>query len=460
MLLPRTLDAFVAASPVSVMVRGTLERIFDAQALQGLFENHAQRQYTRKLTFFQCVQVMSDVVFKTVPSVSAWYQSFADELTATRTALYEKLNHMEPPVCSALVGHSARVLAPVLQQLKNLPPPRLDGYRVRVLDGNHLGGTQHRLAELRPLRAAGLPAEVLALYDPQLDLILEVVCGEDAYAQERTLMRRMLRQTAAGDCLLIDRNFCTAGFLVALARRRAGFVVREHATLKPQELAPRRSGGKDAQGRRLYEQAVEVTDAASGQTLRLRRITLHLRKPTQDGETEIRLLTNLPAEVADAATVAALYAGRWTIEDAFGHLAVDLRCEIDTLGYPRAALLGFCVAVVAYNAVSMVKGAVRAAWGEQVVAEELSMHYLTLEVARTSEGMEIATGEESWAVFGRMSDPDFGQTMVQLAGRMQLSRYAKHKRGPKRPPPQKISGKHRHHFSTFRLIAQRKRCIP
>jgi hypothetical protein len=45
---------------------------------------------------------------------------------------------------------------------------------------------------------------------------------------------------------------------------------------------------------------------------------------------------------------------------------------------------------------------------------------------------------------------------MDLAGRMRLSQYRKHKRGPKRPPPKKISGRERHHVSTFRLLAQRK----
>jgi IS4 transposase len=72
---------------------------------------------------------------------------------------------------------------------------------------------------------------------------------------------------------------------------------------------------------------------------------------------EIHLLTNLPEKDADAVKVASLYADRWTIEHAFEHLTEDLRCEIDTLAYPRAALFGFCVAVMAYNAVSAVRSA-------------------------------------------------------------------------------------------------------
>jgi len=48
-----------------------------------------------------------------------------------------------------------------------------------------------------------------------------------------------------------------------------------------------------------------VSDDA-GNTLRLRRVTLLLDEPTQDGEREVVLLTNLPKRDADARAVAQL----------------------------------------------------------------------------------------------------------------------------------------------------------
>ena len=84
------------------------------------------------------------------------------------------------------------------------------------------------------------------------------------------------------------------------------------------------------------------------------------------------------------------------------------------------------------------------------------MYYLTQEVARVNEGMEIAVKEQDWKIFGRMGDAEFAHMLIDLAGRMRLSRYRKHKRGPKRPQPKKISGRQRHHVSTARMLAQRK----
>lgn len=56
-------------------------------------------------------------------------------------------------------------------------------------------------------------------------------------------------------------------------------------------------------------------------------------------------------------------AGR--IESAFQYLEGHLHSEINTLGYPQAALLGFCVALVAYNALAVVFAALRAVHGRR-----------------------------------------------------------------------------------------------
>ena len=37
-----------------------------------------------------------------------------------------------------------------------------------------------------------------------------------------------------------------------------------------------------------------------------------------------------------------------------------LKCELNTLGYPEAALFGFCLAIVMYNVLSVVQAALRA----------------------------------------------------------------------------------------------------
>jgi hypothetical protein len=318
-----------------------------------------------------------------------------------------------------------------------------------------LAGTEHRILELRRYRAAPLPGQSLVLYDPQFDVVTDVIPCEDAYAQERSLLDEVLKLVVTHDLILADRNFCTIGFLFGIDRQHASFVIRQHASLPWEPKGKRRSVGMDAKGRAIYEQTICLTDPETGETLNARRITIALDKPTKQGDTEINILTNLSWKVADTLKVADLYGDRWTIEGAFLQLTVDLKCEIDTLGYPKAALFGFCLALVAYNVVSVVKGAIRAVWGNDYVEERLSMYYLTLEVAQVTKGMLIAVPAKEWGVFRTMTGKQFADTMSDLAKQMNTGKYTKNKRGPKKKPPAKISGKHNHHISTARILSAR-----
>jgi DDE family transposase len=454
MLLGKKFESFIDNSPVSVMVRGTLERILHPEPLEQLFQDHAVSQYTLKITFAQCVQIMDAVVFKTQPSVGAWYQEHGQELSATRQSLYDKLKLIEPAVAAALVRYAADELLDCMRRLKGVPSETLPGLRIRVLDGNHLTGTEHRLKGLRGTRAAALPGQALAFYDPRYDLITDTIPCEDAYTQERALLDQALATIVGNDCVIADRNFCTTKFLFGIAALLGYFIIRQHAsTLTWKPLGQAKKAGKDGLGRQLKEQRLLLTDPSTNQAMEVRRIIIPLRKPNDQAEKVLYVLTNLATKQATARQVADLYAQRWTIEKAFQQLTDDLRTEIDTLAYPKAALFGFCLACVAYNAVSLVKAALRATWGAEFVEQKLSMYYLTLEVARVTPGMEIAIPAKDWRIFQRMTAPEFVATILAVARRIQPEKYTKHKRGPKKPPPKKSSGKRHKHVSTARILA-------
>ena len=455
-MLSKVFGAFVDASPVSVMVRGILERTLDAEALDRLFEETAEVQYVRQLLFSECVHIMSDVVFRTSPAVCNWYRTHQDEMSVSLQAVYEKLARIEPKVAAEMVRYSTAQLGAVRREMKSLPRPLLPGYRTRVLDGTHLKGTDHRLLEIRRYRAATLPGQALLFYDPRLDLIDEVIPCEDAYTQERALSEEILDRVSARDAILADRNFCTTKILFGLAGRGAFFVIRQHKSTLSWEAAGKvRRGGSDSQGRTLSVQPVRLSNPDTGETMTVRRIRIPLLKPCRSGEKELFVLTNIPAKDADAVCIADRYGDRWKIEEAIQHLKGDLRCEIDTLAYPKAALFGACVALLGYNVVSLVKGALRAAHGRKFVEHELSMYYLTDDVARATTGMLIAIPERHWRVFAEMTVSQLAETLIDLAARFDKRKYIKHKRGPKKKQPKKIVPKNHKHVSTARLLATR-----
>jgi IS4 transposase len=75
---------------------------------------------------------------------------------------------------------------------------------------------------------------------------------------------------------------------------------------------------------------------------------------------------------ASAAQLARVYGKRWSIETAFFEITTTLSCEINTLGYPKAALFTFCLALLAYNAVALIKAALRSHHGRTKVKDEVS----------------------------------------------------------------------------------------
>jgi hypothetical protein len=158
-----------------------------------------------------------------------------------------------------------------------------------------------------------------------------------------------------------------------------------------------------------------VRDPNSGERLRVRRITIRLKELTRDGDSELHILSNVPIPRASAAQLARLYGKRWSIETAFFEITTTLACEINTLGYPKAALFAFCLALLAYNAVSLIKAALRSVHGRQKVNEEVSSYYLSLEIGRTYDGMMIAIPAPHWALFRALSPKELPRE-VRLSG--------------------------------------------
>jgi hypothetical protein len=456
MLLGKIFERFVTDSPVTVMLRGTLDYALRPDDLDDLFNRTAQRQYTRELLFSSVVDLMSLVVCRIRPSVHAAYQADQTKIGVSIRALYDKLDHMEPAISAALAHHVSARLIPVIRGMRAGVRKRLPGYRLRILDGNHLAGTEHRLKELRGLREAALPGQALVVYDPEWMMTTDVIPCEDGHAQERALLGQVLPLVRPKDAWVADRNFCTTDFLFGIASQRAFFIIRQHGqTLTWKRMGKRRYCGRSETGK-VFEQAVELRDG-EGNILKARRVTVELDKPTRDGDTEIHILTNIPAEDADALAVAELYRGRWTIETAFAEIEGVLESEIDTLAYPKAALFGFCVGLVAYDVLAVIKGALRAAHGGEKVATEVSGYYLADEVAGTYRGMMIAIPARHWQVFGRMSAAELGVVLKELAGKVRLAAFRKHPRGPKRRDKKKPRASKGTHVATARLLEKRKR---
>jgi len=453
MLLNGPFERFVEASPVSVMMRAIIENLFHPDRLDRLFDETAVTQYTRKLPFATVAEVMGEVVFNVNPSVNAALVERTGTLPVSVRAFYQKLNGVEPNVSAVLVRDSAVQLAPVIRKL-GVRTPLLPGYNIRILDGNHFAATEHRLLETRRETAAPLPGQALVVLDPDVRLAVDVIPCEDGHAQERSLLDQVLPSVRLKELWIADRNFCTLGFLFGIAGRKGRFLIRHHANMPLQLIGRRKLIGQSDTGK-VYEQQARMTDPETGRGITIRCITVKLDVATRDDEQEIRILTNLSKSAADAMKVADLYRKRWSVETMFQEMTENLTCEIKTLGYPRAAVFAFCLALVAWNGMSVIHAALRNVHGEETVEQNLSNYYVALEIAQVYNGMMIAIPAAEWEIFQNLTTAKMASVLKQLAAKVSLEKFQKSKRGPKRPQPKRKYSGNGQHVATAKLLARR-----
>jgi IS4 transposase len=436
------------------MTRIALDWIIEEPILNQIFDQAAFGQYTREWTLAHLVGVMTDVACGFRPSPRAAFRRRRLQEIASISSFYRQLNRMEPEVPAAVVRHTAARARELIVAAGALMPEPVAGYAGRVLDGNALAGTEHRIVPLRDLGAAGLPGKILTLSEPAGGLILRAYPEEDGHAQERALLDRI--EVIPGQLLIMDRNSCARTFLFRIERAGAFFLVRRHAQNLPfRELGPLEVVGRSATGT-VREQAIEVEDPdVPGAVHRLRRIVVQLDRPTREGDTEIVLVTDLPAEVS-AIDGSAAYLERWQVERHYQELTDLLHCEVPGLGYPRAALFAFCMAAVAGQALAVLQASLRAAHGAEL-AGEVSSFELTDQAAEVYPGMMVAVPPAHWDWVRHSTAETIAGVLIELAAGMPVHEMLRVRRGPKKPRVRpKQSGAVDRHVATKRLLDRAK----
>lgn len=451
------MEKFVEKSPVPVMARGMMERVLNPEQLDEWFEKTANEQYTRELLFSSVFDIMSQTVSGSRPSVHAAYQASKEEISVSIASVYNKLNGIEIKTSAELVRYAAKSVTPVIEDLKGTRTSPLQGYNVKLLDGNCIEASEHRIKELRSISAGALPGKSLVVYDPVLRIPFDVFPCPDGHAQERSLLTDVLETVRKDDLWVADRNFCTVNFTCQIDDKSACFIIRQHGKLPYTVLGKEKSVGKTKTGK-VFEQPIMVIDSA-GEEHQFRRIRVHLSIETRDGDKDIFIITNLPKKAAGARKIADIYRGRWTIETSFQELTQWFNSEVNTLGYPSAALFAFCVALISYMILSVVMASLCGVHGARKIEKMVSGYYLADEISGTYRGMMIAIEAEEWIIFRNFTHSELIDVLNNLAKNVKISAFLKHPRGPKKPAA-KRKGDHKHpHVSTSKLIAKRKnRC--
>jgi hypothetical protein len=446
------LQRFFEKSPIPVIARGMIERLLNPEQLDKWFAKISTSQYTRTLLFSTIFDIMCHVVLGSRKSVNAAFMASHDEISVSITSVYNKLNGIEINTSAELVRYVAGEARPIIEAL-GPQKPLLPGFRIKILDGNCIEAVEHRIKELRSIPSGALPGKSLVIFDPLLRMPIDVFPCEDGHAQERSLLSDVLPTFEANDVVISDRNFCVRTFLVGIAEKKAYSITRLHKQLPYEILGKEKRAGKTDTGK-VTEQRIEIVDEL-GQRRPFRLIRVYLKKETRDGDTNIAIISDLPKGVASANVIANLYRHRWKIETSFQELEKFWNSEINTLGYPPAALFGFCIALVAHIILAVVKAALSSVHGNDVVDNKLSGYYLADEISGSYRAINVVIEEEEWIIFRKASQAELIIMLRQLASNVKINSLLKSRRGPKKPVI-KIKADPKHpHVSIAKILAAR-----
>jgi hypothetical protein len=393
------------------------------------------------------------VVLCVQPSGRAAYRAHEADGGTSIISVSQKLHGLETHTSAELVRESARELAPLMASMGGERAPGLAGYRSKIVDGNCREAREHRRKELRAAPGRACPGTSLVVDEPAQGLITDVFPGEDGHAQERALLGSVLASVQRNDRWIADRHCCPRAFLTEIDARGGFFVIRAHQGLPWEMVSPLRACGRTPTGQRA-QPCVGVVDAQGPQPL-FRRLPITLDHATSDGDLCRAILTNLPEQVS-AHHVAQREQNRWKLATAFQHWEADLHAEINTLGYPKAALFGFCLALVASNVLAVVFAAWRGGHGEDTVDHKVSLYSIATEISATYKGMMMAIPEPAWEILYAMNTADLAASLLDLARRVSLQACCKSSRTPKKPRPQGKKAPTKGHVSTAQLLMNRQ----
>jgi hypothetical protein len=296
---------------------------------------------------------------------------------------------------------------------------------------------------------------VVARFDLQRQLFDRAYLLTDAHDQELQTCDELVDDLMPKDVLIADRHYCIVAFLEKIAAAAGFFVIRHHGRLKGVLIGKRKRIGGIETGV-VYEQTMQLKRSAD--SLKVRRVTVELFQPTRDGDEVIHVLTNLPADVGGQ-KIAELYRFRWEEENAFHVLQMTLTCESTSLGHPHAALLLFCMAMLAYNLRQVIFAAMYAEHDEKIV-NEVSHFHISVNVSRYSDGMFVVLDDGFWQQYVPSRSATLASRLRELARDIDLREYQKATRGPKKKKPKRSKNVQSKHASTAKLIKLKLRKDP
>lgn len=452
--MPSVFDRFVITAPFAAMTR-VLAHDFIGKHLNDIFEENRQSQYEYVASFEAIAVAVADVALRFCENLNQAYRKHADELKVTAQSFYAKTRGVEPKVSESIVAHSASRAVAMQEELRMQPWEVIPGYRCYSVDGNVLAKSEKRLGVTRESKGAPLPGKVIARFDLQRQLFDQAYVLLDGHAHESECCSRIVSNLQAKDVLIADRNFCIVGFMESIATADAFFVIRHHGRLPGNLQGKSKFMGSTETGK-VYEQEMRCT--AAEDSMVVRRITIALKKPTRDKDTEVHVLTNMPSEIS-ALTIADAYRHRWEEETAFNVLQMTLTCEQPSIGHPMAATFLFCMSIMAYNLRQTVFAALYAEHSDEEV-NNISHLHVSKNISDYTPGMLVSITPDEWQAIIPSTTKGVGSLLKRIAKSVDLKKFKKSVRGPKLKKPFRSRNVVSKHVSTARLLGISRSTYP
>lgn len=279
------------------------------------------------------------------PELNAFFDHAlgSDQVCApTKSALCQARRQLHPQALRELIGHSAQVF------VDHSEVELWHGWRVLALDGTTLrvpdvpecaayfGGMHTACGKFRPL------ARATALFDVARECFTDASLG--GYADdERSLAAHHLPRIGPQDLLVMDRGFPSREWLGKLGSRARAFCVR---------MGRCWDGVKRFLRSGVDDSVVDLGTREAPQSLRLLRVL----RP--NGSIFV-LATNVFDATLGPADFAALYRGRWRIEEAFKLIKARLQVENWSGILPHTVEQDIYAALVRANCAAVLALAVR-----------------------------------------------------------------------------------------------------
>jgi hypothetical protein len=124
------------------------------------------------------------------------------------------------------------------------------------------------------------------------------------------------------------------------------------------------------------------------------------------------------------------------------------------IGGAHTALFGFAMALVAGNALAVVRGSIRAVHGREAEGE-LSGYYLADEIGHDYRTLMKYLPAEQWVGWRELAPVTMSRLLLAVAQHVNLKALTRNKRGEKKPPTVKpVYNKQHKHYSTSRLLKE------